>query len=222
MLPPPKGYLQGLRAILKKHGILLICDEVMAGFGRTGKLYAFEHGDIVPDIVTMAKGLTSSYVPLGAMGVSDEVAEYFRKNVFWGGLTYNSHPFCLEVADAVLDVMVGEGLVENAAKMEHVVRREYDKLGKKHRSFKEGRILGLFGMMDIQKNAKGDPIAPYNGSHPAMGQLAKFFQDEGLFTFVRWNSFTVNPPLTITEEQLLEGFAIVDKGLEITDAAFEG
>jgi taurine--2-oxoglutarate transaminase len=222
VLPPPKGYLQGLRALTKKHGILLICDEVMAGFGRTGKLYAFEHGDIVPDIVTMAKGLTSSYVPLGAMGVSDEIADFFRKNVFWGGLTYNSHPFCLEVADAVLDVMVGEGLVERAAKMESVVRREYDALKKKHRSFKEGRVIGLFGMIDIQKNEQGDPIAPYNGSHPAMGKLAQFFRDEGLFTFVRWGSFTCNPPLTITEEQLLEGFAIVDRGLEITDEAFEG
>jgi len=222
VLPPPKGYLQGLRALTKKHGILLICDEVMAGFGRTGKLYAFEHGDIVPDIVTMAKGLTSSYVPLGAMGVSDEIADYFRKNVFWGGLTYNSHPFCLEVADAVLDVMVGEGLVERAAKMEAVVRREYDELKKKHRSFKEGRVIGLFGMIDIQKNEKGDPIAPYNGSHPAMAKLSQFFRDEGLFTFVRWGSFTCNPPLTITEEQLLEGFAIVDRGLQITDEAFEG
>jgi len=222
LLPPPKGYLQGLRALTKKHGILLICDEVMAGFGRTGKLYAFEHGDIVPDIVTMAKGLTSSYVPLGAVGFSDELAEFFRKNVFWGGLTYNSHPYCLEVADAVLDVMISEGLVERAAKMESVVRREYDRLKRKHQSFKEGRVIGLFGMMDVQKNAQGEPIAPYNGSHPAMAKLAKFFQDEGLFTFVRWGSFTCNPPLTITEEQLLEGFAIVDRGLEITDEAFEG
>ncbi len=221
MLVPPKGYMQGLRALLKKHGILLICDEVMAGMGRTGKLYAFEHFDIVPDMVTMAKGLTSSYVPLGALGVSDEIRDYFHKNVFWGGLTYNSHPYCLAVAEAVLDVMIDEGLVENAARLEKVVRREMDRLTAKHPSLKEGRVIGLFGMMDVQKNEQGDLIAPYNGTHPAMGQLAKFFEQEGLFTFVRWSSFTCNPPLTITEEQLMEGFAIVDRGLEITDAVFE-
>ena len=222
VLPPPKGYLQGLRALTKKHGILLICDEVMAGFGRTGKLYAFEHGDIVPDMVTMAKGLTSSYVPLGAVGFSDEIAEYFRKNTFWGGLTYNSHPFCLAVGEAVLDVLVGEGMIENAAKLEKSMRREMDRLTKQHPSLKEGRCIGLFGMLDVQKNTKGELIAPYNGSHPAMGKLAKFLDEQGLFTFIRWSSIACNPPLCITEEQLQEGFAIIDRALEITDEAFEG
>jgi taurine---2-oxoglutarate transaminase len=222
VLIPPKGYLQGLRALTKKYGILLICDEVMAGFGRTGKLYAFEHGDIVPDIVTMAKGLTSSYVPLGAMGVSDEIAEFFRKNVFWGGLTYNSHPFALATAEAVVDVLIGEGMIENAAKQERVMRREMDALRAKHPSLKEGRAIGLFGMLDVQKNAEGELIAPYNGSHPAMGKLAKFLDDEGLFTFIRWSSIACNPPLCITEEQLGEGFAIIDRALAITDEAFEG
>jgi taurine---2-oxoglutarate transaminase len=222
VLIPPTGYLQGLRALTKKYGILLICDEVMAGFGRTGKLYAFEHGDIVPDIVTMAKGLTSSYVPLGAMGVSDEIAEFFRKNVFWGGLTYNSHPFALATAEAVLDVLLGEGMVDNAAKQERVMRREMDALKARHPSLKEGRAIGLFGMLDVQKNARGELIAPYNGSHPAMGKLAKFLDDEGLFTFIRWSSIACNPPLCITEEQLGEGFAIIDRALAITDEAFEG
>ncbi|MEZ4225712.1 MAG: aminotransferase class III-fold pyridoxal phosphate-dependent enzyme [Polyangiaceae bacterium] len=222
ILPPPKGYLQGLRQLLDKYGILMVCDEVMAGMGRTGKLYAFEHGDIVPDMVTMAKGLTSSYVPLGALGMRDEIAEHFRKNVYWGGLTYNSHPFCLEVADAVLDVMVEEKLVERAAELEHVMRREMDALEKKHPSMREGRCIGLFGIIETQKNSKGEFLAPYNGSHPAMDKLAKFFKDEGLFTFVRWSSFMCNPPLTITEAQLKEGFAIIDRGLSITDEAFEG
>ncbi|RMG15938.1 MAG: aminotransferase class III-fold pyridoxal phosphate-dependent enzyme, partial [Deltaproteobacteria bacterium] len=112
ILPPPKGYLKGLRELLDRYGILLICDEVMAGFGRTGKLFAFEHGEIVPDIVTMAKGLTSSYIPLGAMGVRDEIAEHFRKNVFWGGLTYNSHALALATAEACIDVLFEEGLIE--------------------------------------------------------------------------------------------------------------
>lgn len=222
VLPPPKGYMQGLRKLLDKHGILLVCDEVMCGMGRTGKMYAFEHYDIVPDMVTMAKGLTSSYFPLGAVGLSDPIAEYFHKNVFWGGLTYAAHPVGLATAEAVIRVMMDEGMIENAKKLESVMRAEMDALKKKHKSVKESRCIGLFGMIDLQKNSKGEDLAPYNGSHPAMGKLGKFFLDNGLFTFVRWGNFTTNPPLCITEEQLKEGFAIIDRGLEITDAAFEG
>ena len=220
ILAPPAGWLAGLKDLLSRHGILLIADEVMAGFGRTGKMFSFEHGGIVPDIVTMAKGLTSSYVPLGAMGVSDPIAEHFRKNVFWGGLTYNSHPFALATAEAVLDVMLEEGLVERAASLGGLMRSEMDRLAAKHPSVREGRCIGLFGMIDVRKDAKGTPLAPYNGSHPAMDRLAKFFRDEGLFTFVRWSSFTCNPPLVISEEQMLEGFSIIDRGLDITDAEF--
>jgi taurine---2-oxoglutarate transaminase len=221
ILPPPKGYLQGLRKLLDKYGILLVCDEVMAGWGRTGKLFAFEHGDIVPDIVTMAKGLTSSYIPLGAMGVSDKIAAHFQENVFWGGLTYNSHALALGTAEAVIDVILEEGLVENSARLGAVMRSEMDRLKAKHPSVREGRNIGLFGMIDVQKNSKGERIAEYNSSHPAMTALNNFFRDNGLFTFVRWGSFMCNPPLCITEEQLLECFAIVDRGLDITDAVFE-
>jgi len=222
ILPPPKGYLQGLRKLLDKYGILLACDEVMCGWGRTGKLFAFEHGDIVPDVLTMAKGLTSSYIPLGAMGVSDPIAQHFRENVFWGGLTYNSHAFALATAEAVLDVLLGEGLVENAARMESVMRAEMDRLTDKHPSVRGGRCIGLFGMVDLQRNSQGDPMAPYNGSHPAMLALNAHFQQQGLFTFIRWGSFMCNPPLCITEAQLLEAFEIIDRGLDITDEAFEG
>lgn len=222
ILPPPKGYLQGLRTLLDRYGILLVCDEVMCGFGRTGKMFGFEHGDIVPDIVTMAKGLTSSYIPLGAMGLRDKIADHFRDNVFWGGLTYNSHPLALATAEAVLDVMQEERLVENAATLQGVMREEMDRLQSKHPSVKEGRCIGLFGMIDLQKNAAGEPAAPYNGTSPAMGELSKAFREKGLFTFVRWGSFMCNPPLCITEQQLREGFAIVDEALEVTDRAFEG
>jgi taurine--2-oxoglutarate transaminase len=219
---PPKGWFKGLRALLDKYGILLICDEVMAGMGRTGKMLAYEHFDVVPDMVTLAKGLTSSYFPLGAVGMTARIHEHFQKNVFWGGLTYNSHPVGLATAEAVIRVMLDEGMIENAARMEKVMRAEMDRLQKKHVSVADGRCIGLFGMMDIRKNSKGELIAPYNGSHPAMTKLAGFFREKGLFTFLRWSSFTCNPPLCITEEQLKEGFAIIDQGLDITDAAFEG
>jgi len=222
ILPPPEGYLQGLRALLDKHGILLVCDEVMSGFGRTGKMFAFEHGGIQPDILTMAKGLTSAYAPLGCMAVSDPIAEHFRENVFWGGLTYNSHALALATAEAVLHVLIDEDMVGNAARMGVVMREEMDRLVAKHPSVREGRCIGLFGMMDVQKNSRGDLIAPYNGTHPAMAAFGKFLRDNGLFTFVRWSHFMCNPPLCITEEQLRGAFAIIDRGLDITDQAFEG
>jgi taurine---2-oxoglutarate transaminase len=222
ILSPPKGYLKGLKALLEKYDILLVCDEVMAGFGRTGKLFAFEHFEIVPDIVTFAKGVTSSYVPLGVMGVSDPIAEYFRENVFWGGLTYNSHALALRTAEAVIDVMLEENLFDNATRLGVTMRSEMDRLQAKHPSVKEGRCLGLFGMIDLRKNSAGERMAPYNGTSEAMQKLGAFFRDNGLFTIVRWGSFMCNPPLCITEEQLLECFEIIDRGLAITDQYFEG
>jgi len=222
ILPPPKGYLEGLRALLDKYGILLVCDEVMAGWGRTGKLFAFEHGGIVPDIVCMAKGLTSSYVPLGAVAMKDEIARHFDENVFWGGLTYNAHPFACAVAIAAIDVLLDEGLVDNAARLEPVMRGHMEALAAKHPSVRSHRNIGLFGMVDLQRDTAGTPMAPYNGSHPAMGAFNAYLRDNGLFTFVRWGSFMCNPPLCITEDELAESFAIIDKGLEITDKVVTG
>ncbi len=222
IMPPPAGWLRGLKDLLSRHGILLVCDEVMAGFGRTGKWFAFEHGDIVPDIVTMAKGLTSSYVPLGAMGVSDAIAAHFRSNVFWGGLTYNSHGVGLAAAEAVIRVMQEDGLVERAVTMGAKMRAEMDALAEKHPCVKEARNIGMFGMVDLQKNAAGDRMAPYNGTSPAMQELGAHFRRERLFTFVRWGSFMCNPPLCISDEDLRRGFAIIDRGLDLCDAYYEG
>jgi taurine--2-oxoglutarate transaminase len=222
VLVPPADYFPRLKALLDKYGILLICDEVMAGFGRTGKMMAYEHFGIQPDMVTMAKGLTSSYFPLGAVGMTKKIHDFFQSTTFFGGLTYNSHPVGLATAEAVLQVTIDEKLVENAATMGKVMRAEMDRLQTKHPSMAEGRNIGLFGMIDVRKNAKNEPLAPYNGSHPKMNELAAFFKQEGLFTFVRWASFTCNPPLCITEQQLRDGFAIIDRGLDITDQAFEG
>lgn len=219
VLQLPTGYLWGLKELLSKYGILLVCDEVMRGFGRTGKMFVFEHDGIVPDILTMAKGLTSACASLGAVG--GRIAEYYKTNVFMGGLSDNSHCVSLAAAEAAIQVVLDEKLVEHAATMQQVMRDEMNRLKERHCSVKEGRALGLFGMIDIQKNSAGESIAPYNGSHPTKVQFSKFLRDNGFFTFARWESFMCNPPLTITDKQLREGFAIIARGLEIADAVFE-
>ncbi|MEZ5397916.1 MAG: aminotransferase class III-fold pyridoxal phosphate-dependent enzyme [Bryobacterales bacterium] len=212
VLPPPPGYLKGLRALLDKYGILLVCDEVMAGFGRTGKLFAFMHDDVLPDIVTMAKGLTSSYLPLGAMGVRQPIADHFQKNVFWGGLTYNSHPMGLAAAIAAIDVLVGEGLIENAARLQPVMHEQMAALKRKHPAIVAHRNRGLFGILDTS-------LGGYNEGHPALAAFHKHLIDHGLFTMLHWGSIMTNPPLCITEEQLQEGFAILDSGMHLLDDA---
>ena len=222
ILPPPKGYLKGLKALLEKHGILLVTDEVMCGWGRTGKLFAFQHGDIVPDIVTMAKGLTSSYLPLGVMAVSDRIANHFRENVFWGGLTYNAHPLCLASALAAVNVLVEEGMVENAARMGEVMRGHMERLAKKHRCIKEHRNIGLFGTIELRKNSKGERLVPYAGIHPVMPKVGKFLKDNGLFTVLQWSTLMCNPPLCINEAQMADGFGIIDRALDLVDEVFEG
>ncbi len=224
ILPPPPGYLTGLKAILDRHGILLICDEVMCGWGRTGRLFAFQHAEapgISPDIVTMAKGLTSSYMPLGVMALSDRVAAHFRENVFWGGLTYNAHPMCLAAALAAVDVLVNEGMVENAAKMGGVMRGHMAALARKHPCVREHRNIGLFGLIELRKNSRNELLVPFNGSHPVMAKLGRFFRDDGLFTVIQGSGIMCNPPLCITEPQMAEAFAIIDRGLSIVDDVFD-
>jgi len=220
ILPPPKGYLEGLRALLDKHGILLVCDEVMAGWGRTGKLFAFQHADIQPDIVCLAKGLTSATLPLGAMGVSDRIAAHFDENVFWTGLTYSSHTLAISAALAAVGVLLDEGLVDNAARLQEVMRKHMAELQKKHPSVGAYRATGLFGAIDFRRNEAGDPLSEYNTTHPAVAKLVGTLISKGLFTLAHWNTLFCNPPLCITEEQLGEAFAIIDEALVITDEAF--
>jgi taurine--2-oxoglutarate transaminase len=219
---PPAGYLQGLRELLSKHGILLVCDEVMAGFGRTGKMFSHEHGDITPDIMCMAKGLTSASIQLGAMGMTDDIAKHFDDNVFWAGLTYSSHAMGLAAAIASVEALRDEGLIDNAAKMQDVMLKHMAALQEKHPSVHAYRATGLFGAIDFRKNAAGDPLSGYNETHPAVAKLVKTLMGKGLFTLSHWNMLFCNPPLCITEEQLAEAFAILDEALAVTDEAFEG
>jgi taurine--2-oxoglutarate transaminase len=218
ILVPPDGYMQGLRKLCDKYGILLIADEVMAGFGRTGEWFSINHWDVQPDLISMAKGLSSAYVQLGAVGMRRQIADHFEKNVFYGGLTYNSHPLACAAALANISVYEEDGLIENARRMGSVMRGLLEDLQSRHPSVGETRSIGLFGIVEIIRNRQTrEPMAPFNGASPEMKELGKFFRDEGLYTFVRWNTFFTNPPLCITEEQLREAFSIIDRGLEITD-----
>jgi taurine---2-oxoglutarate transaminase len=220
ILIPPDGYMEGLRALCDQHGILLIADEVMAGFGRTGEWFSVDHWKVVPDLISMAKGLTSAYVQLGAVGMRRHIADHFEKNVFYGGLTYNSHPLACAAALATIAVYEEDGLIENSRRMGAVMRGMLDDLKERHPSVGATRSIGLFGIVElVRKPETREPMAPFNGTSSEMQALGKFFRDEGLYTFVRWNTFFTNPPLCITEDEMREAFAIIDKGLEITDRA---
>ena len=220
ILIPPDGYLQGVRALCDKYGILMIADEVMAGFGRTGEWFAIDHWGVVPDLITMAKGLTSSYVPLGAVGMRRAIGDRFKETMFPSGLTYNSHPLACATALAVIDVMEQDRLVERARERGTLLSQLQQEMAAKHPSVGAIRSIGLFGIIELVRSRTTlEPLAPFNGTSPEMAALGKFFRQEGLFTFVRWNYFFTNPPLTISEDELREAFAIIDRGLTITDAA---
>ncbi|MDP2976660.1 MAG: aminotransferase class III-fold pyridoxal phosphate-dependent enzyme, partial [Anaerolineales bacterium] len=220
ILIPPQGYMQGVRALCDKYGIVMIADEVMSGFGRTGKWFAVEHWNVVPDIMTMAKGLTSAYAPLGAVAMKAEIAATFDERTFESGLTYTSHPISLAAAIANIQVMREDKLVEYAARMGPVLKRLLTDLGEAHPSVGEVRSIGLFGIIELVKDRKTkEPMAPWNGSSPEMAALCKYCLDHGLFLYTHWHTVLVIPPLIITEEQLKEGFAVLDEALRITDEA---
>jgi taurine---2-oxoglutarate transaminase len=220
ILIPPDGYLQGVRELCDRHGILLIADEVMSGFGRTGEWFAVNHWGVVPDIMTMAKGLTSSYIPLGAVALSPKVYEHFDENVFYGGLTYNSHPLALAAAIATIDVYEEDGLIEHTAKMGEIMARHHQELFDKHPSVGLVRNIGLFGIVELVRSRETmEPLAPFNGASDEMKAVAKHLDERGLFTMIRFNGIMTNPPLPITEEQLAEGFGIIDEALDIADRA---
>jgi len=219
---PPAGYLQGVRTLCDRYGILMIADEVMSGFGRTGKWFAVEHWQVVPDLMTMAKGLTSGYAPLGAVAMRPEIAAFFRERVFQSGLTYNAHPISLAAAIANIRVMQEDRLVEHAAAMGPVLRRMLTDLGESHPSVGDARSIGLFGILELVRNRQTKaPMAPFNGSSKEMMALRQYMLDRGLYIYTHWNTVLIIPPLIVNEEQLKEGFSILDEALKITDASIE-
>lgn len=222
IVPPPNGYLQGLRKICDKYGILLICDEVMCGFGRTGEWFAVDHWKVVPDIITMAKGLTSAYLPLGAVAINPKIAHYFDDNVFQGGLTYQSHPMCLASAVSVLKILEEEDVVGNSKRMGKVMSELMHKLKEKHPSIGDARSIGLFGAFELVKNRRTkEPMTPYCGTSEPMSKLSNYLKENGIYAFATSNYLHCNPPLVVNEKELREAFEVVDKALDITDKYVE-
>ncbi len=214
ILVPPPGYIEGIRELCTRHGILMVCDEVMAGFGRTGEWFAINHWNVVPDIMTMAKGLTSAYVPMGAVGMRRPIADHFRDRAFMGGLTYNSHPLACAAALATLQIYEDDGLIANARRQGRVMGDLLSELTARHPSVGAHRNIGLFGIVELVRDRQTKtPLAPFGGTSEEMKALGKIFREEGLYTFVRWHTFFTNPPLCISEAELREGFDILDRAL---------
>jgi taurine--2-oxoglutarate transaminase len=221
IIVPPDGYLQAIREVCDRHGVLLICDEVMAGFGRTGKWFACEHWDVVPDILTVAKGINSGYVPLGAMVVSRPIADWVRSRYFAGGLTYSGHPLACAAAVASIEAFREEGIVEHAAEMEQHFRTGLQDLAQRHPSIGDVRGLGcFFGLELVRDRETREPLVPFNATGEAFAPVARVMKaalERGLYLMTHWNVVMVCPPLTITREELDEGLEILDEALAVAD-----
>src|SRR5215472_571743 len=225
VIVPPDGYLQSIREVCDRHGILLIADEVMAGFGRTGEWFAVDHWDVVPDILTMAKGINSGYIPLGAMAIREPIAEWVRGQYFAGGLTYSGHPLACAVGVASIEAFREEGIVEHAATLGAEFSEALHGLAERHPSIGEVRGLGCFWALELVRNRETrEPLVPFNATGEAaapVGRLAKAALERGLYLMTHWNVVMVCPPLTITSEELAEGIAILDDVLAIADEYYD-
>jgi taurine--2-oxoglutarate transaminase len=224
VLIPPKGYLEGVRALCDKYGILWIGDEVMSGFGRTGKWFAYQHSAVEPDLIVFAKGVNSGYVPLGGVVISTPISESFNDRVFPGGLTYSGHPLACAAAVATIDVMKEEKVVEQAAEIgEKVIGPGLRELAKKHKVIGEVRGLGVFWALDlVTDRSSRAPLAPYGGTSPAMTALVNECKKRGLMPFTNFNRLHVVPPCNITAEEAREGIAILDAALGTISNFYEG
>ena len=224
VLMPPAGYLEGVRALCDKYGIKWIADEVMCGFGRTGKWFAYQHSSVEPDLIVFAKGVNSGYVPLGGVIISDEIAATFNDRVFPGGLTYSGHPLATAAAVATINTMEDEGIVQNAAKIgEEVIKPLLEELMAKHKLIGEIRGVGVFWAIELVKDrATHEPLAPYGGSSPAMGELMAACKKAGMIPFMNFNRIHICPPCNVSEAEVREGFAILDAALASIASHYTG
>ncbi|WP_433672090.1 aspartate aminotransferase family protein [Nocardia sp. CA-136227] len=218
MVPPP-GYLAGVRELCDRYGIVFIADEVMAGFGRTGRWFAIDHFGVVPDLITFAKGVNSGYVPLGGVAIAPHIAATFDDRPYPGGLTYSGHPLATAAAVATINAMTEERIVENAADMgERVLGPGLRELAERHPSVGEVRGLGVFWAVELVRDrATREPLAPYGGTSRAMVEAVAAAKAAGLLLFVNFNRLHVVPPCIVGEAEAKEGLAILDQALTVAD-----
>ncbi|MFJ7155196.1 aspartate aminotransferase family protein [Streptomyces sp. NPDC101118] len=222
IMVPPAGYLAGVREICDRYGIVFVLDEVMAGFGRTGKWFAAEHFGVVPDLLTFAKGVNSGYVPLGGVAISPEIAETFATRPYPGGLTYSGHPLACAAAVATINTMEEEGIVEHAAHLsENVIGPELAAIAERHPSVGEVRGLGTFWAVELVKDrTTREPLVPYNAGgadNAPMAEFAAACKKSGLWPFVNMNRTHVVPACNIGEAEAKEGLALLDEALTVAD-----
>ena len=217
----PPGYWTRIREICDRHGILLVADEVMSGFGRTGKWFGSDHHGVQVDIMCMAKGITAGYLPLGAVMVDEKIAKSFDDKPLPLGLTYSAHPVSCAAAVAVLDIYEDDNLLENTVEMGEYMDQQVAQLMRHHPSIGDWRNTGLFGCLELVKNRDTkEPMAPWNATNDqmaVMNQVAAKIRELGMYTFVRWSYIFICPPLTITKNEIDEGLAIISEALEIAD-----
>jgi taurine--2-oxoglutarate transaminase len=224
IMPPPPGYLAGVRELCDKHGIIYIADEVMCGFGRTGKWFAYEHYGVTPDLVTFAKGVNSGYVPLGGVIVSEQICQTFARRPFPGGLTYSGHPLACAAAVASITAMTEEGIVDNADRIgEQVLGPGLRELAERHPLIGEVRGLGVFWALDlVTDRASKQPLAPYGGTSEAMSELVGALKANGVLPFTNYHRLHVVPPCTVTDAEAREGLAAIDKALAMVGHHYTG
>jgi len=218
MVPPP-GYMAGVREICNRHGIVFIADEVMAGFGRTGKWFGINHFDVVPDLMTFAKGVTSGYVPLGGVAINDAIHATFADRAYPGGLTYSGHPLACAAALATITAMEDEHMVANAARVgEQLLGPGLREMAARHPSVGEVRGLGVFWALElVSDRATREPLAPYGGSSPAMNAVVAECKSNGLLPFSNFNRIHVCPPCNVSDAEIAEGLAILETALGVAD-----
>lgn len=218
---PPPGYLERVRELCTKYGIIFIADEVMAGFGRSGKWFAVEHFDVIPDLLTFAKGVNSGYVPLGGVAISPEIAATFGQRAYPGGLTYSGHPLATAAAVATIRAMEDEGIVEHAARIgKEVIKPALDGFVERHPAVGEVRGTGVFWAIELVKDrTTREPLAAYGGTSPAMNDMLRACKEKGLLPFANFNRIHVVPPCNISSEDALTGLVILDEVLDIADQA---
>ncbi|MFZ5634664.1 MAG: aminotransferase class III-fold pyridoxal phosphate-dependent enzyme [Bacillota bacterium] len=220
VIVPPPEYMPRLREICDQNNVLLICDEVMTGFGRTGEMFAVNHWNVRPDIMTMAKGVNSGYVPLGAVAVDRKVDGWLQENMFWGGLTYSGHALACAAAEATIEAYQEENIVANSKAMGAIMLEEMKKIRERHRCVGDARGLGLFGCLELVKNKETkEHLVPWNGAPGIMKDVFKAAWDKGVYLMLRWNFLFLFPPLIINEQELRRSMDVIDEVLEIADKA---